>query len=130
MFRRNGGIITYVTDTPRAGGEYDPDTHTFHTLIFAGASEEEAIEFYRALVDLGKDVELVIFPREGHGIREPYHAMDRLRRYVYAFGEAVGVPPVSERAWEEALAARKEREKKKEEGAESAATATASTAGS
>jgi dipeptidyl aminopeptidase/acylaminoacyl peptidase len=103
-------------------------------LIMTGEKDErvppeQSVEFYRALRDLGKEVELVIFPREGHGIREPYHAMDRLRRYLYAFGEAVGNPPVSERAWEEARAARRERDKNKE--AEGAAVATpTSTAGS
>jgi dipeptidyl aminopeptidase/acylaminoacyl peptidase len=103
-------------------------------LIMTGEKDErvppeQSVEFYRALRDLGKEVELVIFPREGHGIREPYHAMDRLRRYLYAFGAAVGNPPVSERAWEEAQAARRERDLKKE--AEGAAVATpTSTAGS
>ncbi|HUP22769.1 MAG TPA: S9 family peptidase [Thermoanaerobaculia bacterium] len=88
-------------------------------LIMTGEKDErvppeQSFEFYRALRDLGKDVELVIFPREGHGIREPYHAMDRLRRYLYAFAEAVGVEPVSEKSWEAAQAARREREERKD----------------
>jgi dipeptidyl aminopeptidase/acylaminoacyl peptidase len=125
-------------DNPEVYERLSPIRHAKNVksrvLIMTGEKDErvppeQSIEFYRALVDLGKEVELVIFPREGHGIREPYHAMDRLRRYVYAFGEAVGVEPVSERSWEEAVAARKERERRKE-GEEPAATATASTAGS
>jgi dipeptidyl aminopeptidase/acylaminoacyl peptidase len=78
---------------------------TSKILIMHGGDDarvppEQAVEFYQALRDLGKDVTFVRFPREGHGIREPRHAMDRLRRYVYAFTEAVGIEPVSEREWE------------------------------
>ena len=60
---------------------------------------EQSIEFYRALKDLDKDVELVIFPREGHGIREPRHQMDRLRRYLDTFSGAVGLEARSEERW-------------------------------
>ncbi|MGI9518871.1 MAG: prolyl oligopeptidase family serine peptidase [Pirellulaceae bacterium] len=76
---------------------------------------EQSIEFYRALVDLGKDAELVIFPREGHGIREPWHQMDRLRRYLEAFSEAVDLEPRSEARWHEAV---EEAKKKAEEESE------------
>ena len=71
-----------------------------------------SVEFYRALKDLDKDAELVIFPREGHGIREPRHQMDRLRRYLDTFSEAVGLEPRSEIRWEKA---QKEAEKKEED---------------
>ena len=57
---------------------------------------EQSVEFYRALRDLGKDVTFVRFPREGHGIVEPLHQMDRLRRYAAFFGEHVNNPPISE----------------------------------
>ena len=34
-----------------------------------------------------------------HGIGEPRLQMDRLRRYLYAFSEAVGVTPIREKKW-------------------------------
>jgi dipeptidyl aminopeptidase/acylaminoacyl peptidase len=38
---------------------------------------------YRALKTLGRDVELVIYPRENHGIqREPKHEIDKIRRIL------------------------------------------------
>ena len=54
-------------------------------LILHGGSDErvpigQPMEFYRALRDRGKTVELVFYPREGHGLREYYHQLDRLER--------------------------------------------------
>jgi dipeptidyl aminopeptidase/acylaminoacyl peptidase len=71
-------------------------------LIMHGANDarvppEQAVEFYQALRDLGKEVTFVRYPREGHGIREPRHHMDRLRRYLYFFAEHVQLTPVSEK---------------------------------
>jgi len=40
----------------------------------------QPMEFYRALRDRGKTVELVFYPREGHGLNEYYHRRDRLAR--------------------------------------------------
>ncbi len=57
----------------------------------------QAVEFYQALRDLGKDVTYVRYPREGHGIQEPRHQLDRLRRYLFFFCKHVGLPPVSEK---------------------------------
>jgi dipeptidyl aminopeptidase/acylaminoacyl peptidase len=37
---------------------------------------------YRALKRYGVETELVVYPREGHGIREQQHLLDRLRRVV------------------------------------------------
>ena len=70
-------------------------------LLMHGASDtrvpqEQSVEFYRALKDLGKDVSFVRFPREGHGLTEPRHLVDRLRRYAEFFGKHVGNPPTSE----------------------------------
>lgn len=70
-------------------------------LIMHGAQDrrvppEQAVEFYQALRDLGKEVTFVRYPREGHGIREPRHHLDRLRRYIFFFSEHAGVEPVSE----------------------------------
>ncbi|MFQ5740384.1 MAG: S9 family peptidase [Acidobacteriota bacterium] len=70
-------------------------------LILHGGSDKrvpptQAVEFYRALRDLGKDVTFVRYPREGHGLREPRHQLDRLRRYLSFFARHVGLTPVSE----------------------------------
>ena len=87
---------------------------TAKILIMHGGNDarvppEQAVEFYQALKDLGKDVTFIRYPRQGHGIAEPRLQMDRLRRYIYAFSEAVGVTPISEKKWEE------EKKKAKEE---------------
>lgn len=74
---------------------------TAKILIMHGANDArvpptQADEFYRALKDLGKDVTYIRYPRQGHGISEPRLAADRLRRYVCAFTDAVGVPSTTE----------------------------------
>ena len=56
----------------------------------------QAQEFYRALVERGIPVEFVVFPREGHGFREPRHQVDRLRRYLGFFGKYLNNPAVTE----------------------------------
>jgi len=71
-------------------------------LLMHGGSDtrvppEQSMEFFQALKDLDKEVTFVRFPREGHGIREPLHRMDRLKRYAEFFGKHVDNPPVSER---------------------------------
>ena len=71
-------------------------------LIMQGAADNrvpptQAVEFYQALKDLDKDVTFVRFPREGHGIREPRHRIDRLRRYLFFFAKHVNLTPVSEK---------------------------------
>ena len=85
---------------------YAADVTSPVLLMHGGADTrvppEQSVEFYRALRDLGKDVTFVRFPREGHGIREPLHQVDRLRRYAEFFGEHVDNPPVSERQPHEA----------------------------
>ena len=58
---------------------------TTPTLILHGGNDErvptgQAYELYRGLKDRGKTVELVFYPREGHGIAEYYHLKDRLTR--------------------------------------------------
>ena len=54
-------------------------------LILHGGNDErvpigQPMEFYRALKDRGKIVELVFYPREGHGFGEYYHQLDRMKR--------------------------------------------------
>ncbi len=94
---RRHSPMTYVADV------------TSPVLLMHGGADtrvppEQSVEFYRALRDLGKDVTFVRFPREGHGIREPLHQADRLRRYAEFFGRHVDNPPVSERQPHEAEA--------------------------
>jgi len=74
---------------------------TARILIMHGAEDArvpptQAVEFYKALVDLGKDVTYVRYPRQGHGIGEPRLAMDRLRRYVCAFTDVLGMEATTE----------------------------------
>lgn len=87
-------------------------------LILHGEEDErvpisQSEEFYQALRDLGKDVTFVRYPREGHGLREPRHQLDRLRRYLYFFAEHVGLTPVSEAGWEKEKAKKEEGKKEK-----------------
>jgi dipeptidyl aminopeptidase/acylaminoacyl peptidase len=61
------------------------DRVTTPLLILHGASDPrvppgQAMEFYRALKDRGKTVELVLYPREQHGFSEYYHLLDRMKR--------------------------------------------------
>jgi dipeptidyl aminopeptidase/acylaminoacyl peptidase len=58
---------------------------TTPTLILHGGNDErvpigQPMEFYRALKERGTPVELVFYPRQGHGLQEYYHQLDRLRR--------------------------------------------------
>ncbi len=61
------------------------DKVTTPLLILHGGRDErvpigQPMEFYRALKDRGKTVELVFYPREGHGLSEYYHQLDRMKR--------------------------------------------------
>ena len=61
------------------------DRVTTPLLIMHGMNDErvpigQPMEFYRALKDRGKTVELVWYPREGHGFSEYYHQRDQIRR--------------------------------------------------
>ena len=61
------------------------DNVTTPTLILHGGNDErvplgQAQELFRGLKDRGKPTELVVYPREGHGITEYYHQKDRLTR--------------------------------------------------
>ncbi|MCD6194507.1 MAG: S9 family peptidase [Candidatus Aminicenantes bacterium] len=71
-------------------------------LILHGAEDRrvpptQAMEFYQALKDLGKEVTFVRYPREGHGLREPRHQLDRLRRYLDFFCRHLGLQPITEK---------------------------------
>ncbi|MBI3792231.1 MAG: S9 family peptidase [Gemmatimonadetes bacterium] len=61
------------------------DKVTTPLLMLHGGSDErvpigQPMEFFRALKDRGKTVELVFYPREGHGFQEYYHQLDRMKR--------------------------------------------------
>jgi dipeptidyl aminopeptidase/acylaminoacyl peptidase len=56
----------------------------------------QAYELYQGLLENGVPVEFVIYPREGHGIGEPRHHLDQMRRYLYFFGKYLNNPPVTE----------------------------------
>ena len=94
---RDHSPITYVTSV------------TSPILLMHGADDtrvpqEQSVEFYKALRDLDKEVTFVRFPREGHGIQEPRHQVDRLRRYAAFFGQHVHNPAISESQPHEAVA--------------------------
>jgi dipeptidyl aminopeptidase/acylaminoacyl peptidase len=72
-FYRERSAITYV------------DKVTTPLLIQHGGNDQrvpigQPMEFFRALKDRGKTVELVFYPREGHGFTEYYHQMEKVRR--------------------------------------------------
>ena len=69
-------------------------------LMLHGGSDErvpigQPMEFYRALKDRGKTVDLVFYPREGHGFTEYYHQLDRMRReYEFIAKHTLGASEV------------------------------------
>jgi dipeptidyl aminopeptidase/acylaminoacyl peptidase len=57
------------------------------TLLLQGADDQtdpigQSQQFYRGLKRYGVDTELIIYPREPHGLREEKHLVDRLNRIV------------------------------------------------
>lgn len=57
------------------------------TLIMHGANDPDvpipdAEQFYIALKDVGVETEFVMYPREGHGIREVKHQIDDMNRSI------------------------------------------------
>ncbi len=57
------------------------------TLILHGEDDltdplGQSQELYRGLKRYGVEAEFVVYPREGHGLREEQHLLDRLRRIV------------------------------------------------
>jgi len=85
----------------RSGITY-ADRVTTPLLIMHGEQDyrvpvSQAMEFYRALKDRGKVVELVLYPREEHGNGEWYHRLDQLRREYnwiakHTLGESAQLP--------------------------------------
>jgi dipeptidyl aminopeptidase/acylaminoacyl peptidase len=69
--------------------ERSPSRYVNHVttpvLIIHGDDDDNTFpsnsrEMYNALVEAGKTVEFVHYPREGHGIREPRHRLDELTK--------------------------------------------------
>ncbi len=57
------------------------------TLLLCGENDttdpvEQCVQFHRGLRRYGIETELVVYPREGHGIREEKHRIDVLNRVV------------------------------------------------
>jgi dipeptidyl aminopeptidase/acylaminoacyl peptidase len=72
------------------------------TLILQGeddvvdpAGQSQAL--YRALKRYGVETELVLYPREGHGLREEQHLLDRLRRIVAWYDAHLKTEPPASR---------------------------------
>jgi dipeptidyl aminopeptidase/acylaminoacyl peptidase len=99
------GTLTPETEhlyRERSGLTY-ADKVTTPTLILHGSADErvpigQPMEFFRALKDRGVPTELVFYPREGHGLSEYYHRLDRMKRQYewiarYTLGPASGAAP-------------------------------------
>ena len=52
----------------------------------------QAQELYAALLERGVESELVVYPREGHGVREREHQLDAWRRTIGWFDRYLGSP--------------------------------------
>ena len=84
----------YPWDNPQIYAERSPATYLkdIHTpvLILHGEGDANTFiansqEMYQALRLLGRTVEYVHYPREGHGFGEPQHRLDELRRCLVWF---------------------------------------------
>src|SRR5262245_32866375 len=77
-----------LMDTPlqRSAIRHVANAHT-PTLLMHGENDNdvpiaEAEQFYIALKDVGTEVVMVRYPREGHGIRESKHVVDQIDRSI------------------------------------------------
>lgn len=70
---------------------------TTPTLVIVGDRDGEcpapqSFEFWHALRDLGVKTQLVIYPDEGHGFRNPEHIRDRNERMLQWFNQYLATP--------------------------------------
>jgi dipeptidyl aminopeptidase/acylaminoacyl peptidase len=81
-------------ENPEVYHKHSPITYaarvTTPTLILHGEKDEavpvaQAYAFYQALRDRGVPVEFVVYPREGHGLRERDHVRDAEERLLRWF---------------------------------------------
>jgi dipeptidyl aminopeptidase/acylaminoacyl peptidase len=89
-------------DPFEVGGEYDarsPVLQAKHcktpTLLIHGEDDHcvpvgQAQEMYQALVEAGSETELVVYPREGHGLLEREHMVDEWSRMRDWFARHLG----------------------------------------
>jgi dipeptidyl aminopeptidase/acylaminoacyl peptidase len=73
---------------------YVKHAHT-PTFIYVGERDIEvpptqSVEWWHALKDMGVPVSLVIYPGEGHGLRDPAHSADAMKRAIDWFGKYLG----------------------------------------
>ena len=85
-----------VYDDPKVYARSSPITYIKDvrtpTLIVVGDSDAEcpapqSYEFWHALKTLGVKTQLVVYPDEGHAIRQPQHRADIMRRLITWFNE-------------------------------------------
>jgi dipeptidyl aminopeptidase/acylaminoacyl peptidase len=68
------------------------------SLIYHGEKDErvplpQSLETYMGLKKAGVPTQLIIYPREGHGLREPAHQLDKMRRELEWIEKYVGTAP-------------------------------------
>ena len=68
------------------------------SLIYHGEKDErvplpQSLETYMGLKKAGVPAQLIIYPREGHGLREPAHQLDKMRRELEWIDRYVGTAP-------------------------------------
>ncbi|HVC33428.1 MAG TPA: S9 family peptidase [Chloroflexota bacterium] len=89
--------LHYAADPYERGGTFErfsPLTHVQQvhtpTLILHGENDHDvpvtqSQQLFRALKELGVETQLVVYPREGHGVSEKSHVLDLNRRIVAWF---------------------------------------------
>ncbi len=86
---REGGRYSERAPIPHAAEVRTP------TLILHGERDEcvpvgQGYEWYRAMKEHGVDTQLVVYPREGHGITEKAHLEDLMGRVTAWFSQHLG----------------------------------------
>jgi len=67
-------------------------TLILHSCSVLRVPPSQAQELYRGLRQNGVPVEMVVFPREPHGLQEPRHRLDKMRReYSWCSKYVLGV---------------------------------------
>ncbi len=85
------GAMAYLRRSPIA--RVSPATSP--TLVLHGREDRctpigQGEAFHRALLDVGVPTELVVYPREGHSLREPAHLIDSWERTIAWFDRHLG----------------------------------------
>lgn len=93
-----GYLDGYWWENPEAYARCSPSTHVLNmttpVLIIHGDADNNTYpsnskEMYQALRHLGRTVQYVHYPREGHGIQEPNHKQDEYRRVLAWFSRHI-----------------------------------------